>query len=220
MEEFVRAIRGNDNRLLVGVTGGIAGGKSAVAEMLKELGAPLIDLDLLARQVVEPGKPALREIIDCFGNQVLQEDGTLDRKRLSKIVFQDIEKRKRLEGFTHPRIYEELVKQVNEITQKDPEAIIQVVVPLLIEKNLQSAFDKVIVVYVPEAMQITRLVERDGISRDEAANMLKAQMPIDEKLGYADFVVHNEGTIDETRRQVEELWETLKRLQRERQESK
>jgi dephospho-CoA kinase len=212
-------IRGKDNRLLLGVTGGIASGKTTVARMLEELGAPIIDFDVLARQVVEPGKPAWKEIVEYFGKQVLQEDDTLDRKKLSSIIFRDLEKRKKLESFTHPRINEEFVRQVNKIAKKFPEAIIQVVIPLLIELNLQYRFHKVLLVYLPEALQIKRLVERDGISEAEAANMMKAQLPIDEKVDYTDYVIHNEGSLEDTKRQVEELFEKLKKLQKERAKS-
>ena len=200
--------------LLLGVTGGIASGKTTVANMLRELGAPIIDFDLIARQVVEPGKPAWKEIVEYFGKQVLKKDNSLDRKKVSKIVFRDMEKRKKLEGFTHPRIHEEFVKQVNEIAKKDPNAIIQVAIPLLIELNLQYMFHKTLVVYIPQEKQIERLIERDGISEDEARNILKAQLPIDEKVGYADFVIYNEKSLEETKRQVEDLWRTLKRLQK------
>ena len=219
MDTSWKTIKGEHNHLLLGVTGGIASGKTVVAKMLEELGAPLIDFDVLARQVVKPGKPAFTLIVDYFGREVLQGDGTLDRKKLSKIVFQDTEKRNQMEGFTHPPIYEAFLKRVKAITEKAPEAIIQAVVPLLIEKNLQSIFDKVLVVYVPEEQQIERLVERDGISRKEAAHMLKAQLPINEKLAYADFVVHNKGSMEGTRKQVEEVWLELKRLQGEKAKS-
>jgi dephospho-CoA kinase len=127
----VEEIRGKDNRLMVGVTGGIASGKSTVARMLEELGALVIDFDALSRSVVEPGKSAWKDIAAYFGEQVLLEDKTLDRKKISEIVFRDPEKRKRLEGFTHPRIYEDFRRLVKEYTQKDPDVIIQVVVPLL-----------------------------------------------------------------------------------------
>ncbi|MDY6836545.1 MAG: dephospho-CoA kinase [Thermodesulfobacteriota bacterium] len=217
MKRIAGAIKSKKKGLFLGVTGGIATGKTVVANVLQELGAGLIDLDLIARRVVERGTPGLREIIDYFGNEFLQEDGTLDRKRLSKIVFQDADKRKRLEEATHPFIFEELLKEVNNITEKDEEAIIQVVVPLLIEKNAQSLFDRVIVVYIPKELQIERLTRRDGISRQEAANMLKAQLPIDDKLEHADFVVNNEGSLENTRRQVEEIWQALRKLQAERQ---
>ena len=220
MEASWKTIKGEHNYLLLGVTGGIASGKTVVAKMLEELGAPLIDFDVLARQVVEPGKPAFTQIVDYFGKEVLQGDGTLDRKRLSRIVFRDTEKRNQLEGFTHPLIYEAFLKRVKAITEKDPEAIIQAVVPLLIEKNLQSIFDKVLVVYVSQDKQVERLVERDAISREEAAHMLEAQLPINEKLAYADFVVNNEGSMQETKKQVEEVWLELKRLQGEKAKSR
>lgn len=210
-------LRINDKKgkfLLLGVTGGIASGKTTVANMLRELGAPIIDFDLIARLVVEPGKPAWKEIVEYFGKQVLKKDNSLDRKKVSKIVFRDMEKRKKLEGFTHPRIHEEFVKQVDEIAKKDPNAIIQVAIPLLIELNLQYMFHKTLVVYIPQEKQIERLIERDGISEDEAKNILKAQLPIDEKVGYADFVINNEKSLEETKRQVEDLWQTLKRLQK------
>jgi dephospho-CoA kinase len=204
-------LRGDDGRMLIGVTGGIGSGKTTVANMLQELGAPIIDFDVLARNVVEPGKPAWKEIVDYFGKQVLQEDDTLDRKKLSNIVFRDLEKRKKLESFTHPRIGEEFIQQVNDIASKTPGAIIQVVIPLLIELNLQYQFHKILMVYIPPELQVERLAERDGITRDAAANILKAQLPIDEKLGYADYVIHNDKSLDETRKAVEALWETIKK---------
>ncbi len=115
--ETAQEIKGKDNRILLGVTGGIASGKTTVAEILEELGAPLIDLDIIARQVVEPGTVALENIIDYFGKQVLHEDKSLDRKKLSNIIFEDMEKRKKLESFTHPPIFEEFLKQVDEIAK-------------------------------------------------------------------------------------------------------
>ncbi|MBW1900421.1 MAG: dephospho-CoA kinase [Deltaproteobacteria bacterium] len=185
-------LKGNGKHLLLGVTGGIATGKTAVANMLEEMGAPIIDFDVLARKVVEPEEPAWKEIVSFFGEQVLQEDRTLDRKKISGIVFSDIEKRKKLESFTHPRIGEEFMKQVDEITSKTPDAVIQVVIPLLIEGHMQHMFDKILVVY------------------QEAENIIASQLPIDEKLGYADFVVNNEKTLDDARKQVEDLWQDLK----------
>lgn len=212
--ERLKEIRGGEGRLLLGVTGGIASGKSTVSEMLEELGAPLIDFDVLARRVVEPGKPAWDNIVEYFGRQVLQEDESIDRKKLSSVVFGDMEKRKKLESFTHPRIFEEFHKEVRDISARISEPIIQVSIPLLIELNLQYRFDKLLVVYIPREMQIERLMERDGISREAAENILKAQLPIEEKIGFADFVIHNEGTLAETRKQVEGVWEKLKEAQK------
>ena len=209
-------IRGKDNRILLGVTGGVASGKTTVVRMLEQLGAPVIDFDFLSRKVVEPGKPAWKEIVAYFGEQVLLKDRTLDRKKLSEVVFRDPEKRKKLEGFTHPRVFEEFTRLVKEITSKDPDAIIQVDVPLMIENNLQYVFHKVLLVYMPEEMQVERLIKRDRISEEMARNMIRSQLPIEEKRGYADFIVDNSGTVEETRTQVEEIWGKLKEIQRNR----
>jgi len=209
-EDLVSKIRGNGQRLILGVTGGIATGKSAVSEMLSGLGAAHIDFDVLSRRVVAPGQPALAQIVEYFGKQVLAEDGSLDRKKMSAIVFQDFEKRKKLESFTHPAILEEFIRQIDIIAAKDPKAIIQVSVPLLIEVNMQHMFDKILVVYAGPQLQIERLCARDGISREEAANIINSQLPIDEKLDYADYVIRNEGDLTDTRRQVERLWAELK----------
>jgi dephospho-CoA kinase len=213
----LEAIRGGrDDRFLLGVTGGIATGKTTVVNLLRAKGAAVIDFDLLARRVVEPEQPAWKDIVAYFGEQVLREDRGLDRKKLSEIVFQDLEKRKKLEGFTHPRILEEFIQELNGIVSVNPRAIILVDIPLLIEQNLQYLFHKLLVVYVPEDGQIRRLMERDIISREEAAGRLKAQLPIEEKVGYADFVIHNEGSLEETRKQVDALWEKLRQLQGEK----
>ena len=207
-------IQKKDNILLLGVTGGIATGKTTVVRILEELGAPVIDFDLLAREVVEPGKPAWKDIVTYFGERILQKDGSLDREKLSAIVFQDAEKRKKLESFTHPRIYEASVRRVEKIVEKDPDAVVQLDIPLLIEQNLQHMVHKILVVYIPRDKQVERLVERDGISREGAADRLRAQLPIDVKLSKADFVIYNDKSLEETRRQVEGLWRTLKDLQR------
>ena len=212
LDEMMKKVKGDGQRFLLGVTGGIASGKSTVSEILGELGAPLIDFDLIARQVVEPGTPGLAKIVDYFGSQVLADDGSLDRKKLSDIVFGDMEKRKKLENFTHPPIYEEFFRQAEEIAAQKPNSIIQVSVPLLIELNLQYLFDKLLVIHVPAEVQIERLAKRDGISQEEAANILKAQLPIDEKLQFADFVVDNTKDLASTRAQIETIW---KRLQKE-----
>jgi dephospho-CoA kinase len=142
---------------------------------------------------------------------VLKANRQIDRKKLSDIVFRDMEKRKKLESFTHPRIIEEAARRANELAEKNPNAIIQVAVPLLIEINIQYKFHQVLLVHIPREMQIERLIKRDGITREAAESILNAQLPIDEKLGYADFVIHNEGTLEETKRQVEEVWEELKK---------
>jgi dephospho-CoA kinase len=205
-------LKKDKNRLLLGVTGGIASGKTAVSDMLGTLGAPTIDFDIIARQVVEPEKPAWKEIVAYFGEEILLKDRCLDRKKLSKIVFNNPDKRKKLEGFTHIPIGEEYIKQLDEIMAGTPVSIIQVAVPLLIEANMQNMFDKVLVVYVPHGTQVKRLALRDGISEADAAQIISSQMPIDEKIEYADFLINNDKSLDETRRQVEDLWKTLKQF--------
>jgi len=208
MEDVGAHLLGGKHTLL-GVTGGIASGKSYVSGLLEEMGSPLIDFDYLARVVVEPGRPAFNQIVEFFGKQVLGEDGDLDRKKLSDIVFSDMEKRKKLESFTHPAIYTEFFDGITAITKEKPDAVIQVAVPLLIELNLQFLFDKLLVVHVPADVQVERLAQRDGITTEEAANILKSQLPIDEKVRFADFVIHNEGSREETRGQVEKLWKEM-----------
>ncbi len=205
--------------LVLGVTGGIASGKTTVANMLEELGAPIIDFDLLARQVVEPGQPAFKDIIAYFGDDVIDKNGTLDRKRLSGIVFSDPEKRKILERITHPRIFEAFLHQVREMAQKYPHGIVQAVIPLLFEADLRHLVHKVLMVYVSPDKQIERLIRRDSISHEEANRILKAQMPIDQKVAKADFVIHNEGNVDETRKAVNALWQTLKAPRKEKTRS-
>ena len=219
LDEMMAKVRGDGQRLLLGVTGGIGSGKTTVANMLEEMGAPIIDFDIIARQVVEPGTRGLKEIVDYFGKQVLGDDGGLDRKALSKIVFGDMEKRKKLESFTHPPIYEEFFKQVSAIAAKQPRAIIQVVIPLLVELNLQYLFDKLLVVHVPYSDQVARLAKRDAIPESEAETILKAQITIDEKLQFADFVIDNTGDLENTRQQVTDLWNRLTEIQKERTRS-
>jgi dephospho-CoA kinase len=219
LEEFGKRIKEMGTCLILGVTGGIASGKTTVVKMLNALGAPFVDLDVIARQVVEPEKPAWKEVVGYFGKQVLRNDGNLDRKRLSNIVFQDREKRGKLEGFTHPYIFEEFFEQVDELAEQNPEAIIQVDVPLLFELNIEYMFHKILLIYIPEELQIKRLAAREGISREGAANMLKAQLSIDKKVGQADFMIHNEKPLEEVLIEVEELWKTLKKLQKERSKS-
>ncbi len=195
--------------MVLGITGGIASGKSTVSAMLAELGAPLIDFDVLARWVVEPGRPALKRITEYFGKAILQTDGTLNRKKLSGIVFTHPEKRRKLEEFTHAAIFDEYRNQVSRLTAENPGAIIQAAVPLLIELNLQALFDQVLVVVVTPDQQVERLVARDGISASAATNILEAQLPIKDKVRLADYVINNGGTLEATRQQVEAIWKKL-----------
>jgi dephospho-CoA kinase len=211
----LETIRGKDNRLLLGVTGGIATGTVAVLEMLTEKGASLINFDLLSTSVVQPDKPAWNDIVNYFGEQILNEDRTINWENMSIIVSRDIEKRKKLESFTHPRIFEEFMKELNTITSAKPRAVVQVYVPLMIELNLQYLFHKLLVVYTPEEIQIQRLTELEGLSRDEAASRVRGQLSIKEKVGYADFVVNHENSLQETQKQVDEIWEKILKIQEE-----
>jgi len=201
------------SHVIVGLTGGIAGGKSTVSRMFRDLGARLIDFDELARRVVEPGTPGLEKIVDTFGKQILQSDGTLDRRQLSGIVFSDTEKRRVLERLVHPDIYRVFAKEVSRITADKPDAIIVAEVPLLVEANLPHLFDIIVLVYTSDQAQIERLVERQGVTIQTAAEMLAAQLPLAEKKPYADHIVHNDGSLESTRRQVQAVWEKLKAFQ-------
>jgi dephospho-CoA kinase len=199
-------------RVLLGVTGGIASGKSVVADMLRDKGARTIDFDLLTREIEQPGQPAYCEIASLFGAEVLQDNGMLDRKRLSEIVFADPEKKALLERVTHPRIREEFFAKFNGYISEDPYAIVQAVIPLLIESGIQRLFDRILVVYAPETVQLSRLVQRDRISEQQAKRIVDAQLDIEQKRRHADFLIDNSGGLDETRRQVEALWRRLQTL--------
>jgi dephospho-CoA kinase len=212
-----RGIGGSGDALLLGVTGSIATGKTTVADMLEQLGAPTIDFDVLSRVVVEPDKPAWRDIVSFFGEQVLLEDRTLDRDKLREVVFRDLEKKKKLESFTHPRIGQEFLRLVQEHVSRDPNAIIQVVVPLLIETHMHALFHNILMIYTPEEEQKRRLMERDGLTEEMAMNMIRSQLSVEEKRGYCDLVIDNSGSPEETREKVDELWDELKRIQRDRQ---
>ena len=211
LEEKIERIRSAvPNGVVAGLTGVIASGKSTVSSKLADLGARLIDFDLIAHQVVEPGKPAYNDVVKFFGTQVCREDGTLDRKKISDIVFKDMEKRKKLEQFTHPRIYEEFFRQLKEIGDEDPAAIVIVDIPLLVELNLMYLFQKIIVVSVSPESQKERLMARDGIDEAEASRIIASQLPVKEKTGFADWVIENDGTKEDTLKQVERLFEELK----------
>lgn len=214
-ENKMIALKEKGGPFLIGVTGGVASGKSVVSKMLEELGAVLIDFDILARLVVEPGRPAWREIVEYFGKEVLLADSSLNRKMLSRIVFSDEEKRKMLERFTHPKILDEFAKIVERYAEEDPGAIIQASVPLLFEIGLQDFFHRVLVVYVPEEIQIERLMKRDGITREMAIQIVRSQLPMEVKKARAHYVVDNSGSLSRTRMEVTEIWNELKKLRRE-----
>ncbi len=189
----------------VGLTGGIACGKSTVSRMLETRGARIVDADRIARDVVQPGQPALLDIRETFGDDVIGADGFLDRKRLGSIVFGDETARKKLEAITHPRIRAEIARRMEEWNATEPGSLVVVDIPLLFESKLDKlyAFEDILVVYVPRAVQLARLMARDGLSREDAERRIDAQMPIEEKRKLADVVIDNSGSPEETERQVE-----------------
>lgn len=203
--------------LVAGLTGGIATGKSIVASMFEKRGAHVIDFDVLARVVVEPDTPGWKDIVEHFGTAILNEDRTLDRTKVGDIVFADARKRKTLEGFIYPRLFEEYSRRIREIEEREPDAIIVADVPLLIEVGLHDMFEKIIVVYAPQEQQVKRLTDRNGFDRESALNRIKAQMPIDEKLKHADYVVYNSGSVEQTEVEVEKVWKALQRLNEEKE---
>ncbi len=196
--------------MIVGLTGGIATGKSTVSQRLQQLGYVVIDSDQIARQVVEPGQSALEQIVAHFGQGILLPDGRLDRAALGKIVFNDPIERKVLEAITHPAIFVEKERQIKEALSHGHE-IIFLDVPLLIETNLYKTVDKVLLVYTSEQIQLHRLMERDRLSMHEAMKRIRAQMPIDEKRPYADFIIDNSGSKEQLEAQVHEVLSMLRK---------
>ena len=195
--------------LLVGLTGGIATGKSTVSTMFAHLGAKLVDADLLAREVVAPGQRAYAEIVQEFGPDVAQTDGQLDRKRLGGIVFADALKRKRLEQITHPAIR---ARQQRILSVYEEEAFDGIVIwdaAVLIESGGAKAMDRVVVVIADAETELSRLMARDGFSEEDARRRMASQMPLAEKVKVADHVIDNSGTRDETERRVREFYRAL-----------
>jgi dephospho-CoA kinase len=194
--------------VIIGLTGGIASGKSLVASMLREMGARLIDADQIAREVVTPGSDALAEIASRFGEGVLRPDGSLDRAAMADRIFSDPEARAVLNAITHPRIRARIAERIRDIRTAEPGAIIVVDVPLLLDTAAPSAYalDGIVVVFADEAAQVRRLVNRDRLTEDAARQRLKSQRPVREKVAEATWVIDNSGTPEDTREQVAALW--------------
>jgi dephospho-CoA kinase len=189
----------------VGLTGGIASGKTAVSDLLQQRGAVIIDADLLAREVVEPGTPALAAIVERFGPTVVV-DGALHRPALGKVVFADPEARRDLERIVHPAVR----ARAAELTAAAPDGSVVVqVIPLLVETGQQGSFDTVVVVDVDPETQLRRLQARNGLSREDAESRLAAQASREERLAAADHVLLNSGGLDELERQVDDLWRKI-----------
>ncbi len=196
---------------IVGITGGVASGKSLVFHHFMKLGAYGIDCDQLSREAVIPCSKAWWETVRLFGTEILKRDLEIDRKKLREIVFNDREKRKALEQIIHPevqRMCQERIEAIREI-EPEPHAFVVIDVPLLIEAGVQDEFDTMIVVYVSEETQIRRVMERDRVTREEARKLIALQMPLMEKLTFADIVISNEGSRENTERQVSAVFARL-----------
>lgn len=193
---------------VIGLTGGIASGKSTAARTLAELGARVVDADQVARDIVAPGQPALAEVVRAFGREVLLPDGTLDRKKLGAIIFADPDKRRTLNAITHPRIGMETQARLARLREEGaPVAIYEAA--LLVENGVHKALDGLIVVACDEATQLERLVARDGFSLEEARARIAAQAPVADKIAAATWVVDTSGPLTETRKQLARIWEQI-----------
>lgn len=195
--------------LHVGLTGGIASGKSTVARMLAGRGAILIDFDDLAHAVEMPGGAVWREIVAHFGEGILLPDRRIDRVKLGEIVFSDRKEREALNRLVHPAVFAEWQKRLGEIEETGKDAVVLSDIPLLIEAGLEPMVDVVLLVYLSPEEQVRRLMARNGFTREEAERRLAAQMPIGDKLSHADIVIRNEGPVEETAREVGRAWEEL-----------
>ncbi|HLR11250.1 MAG TPA: dephospho-CoA kinase [Sporosarcina sp.] len=192
--------------MIIGLTGSIASGKSTVSNILLEKGYPIVDADRIARQVVEPGTAVIQQIEEAFGRDVIHEDGTLNRERLGTLIFDEEEKRKRLNNIIHPAIRAEMLRQKEAHLQAGAKTVIMDI-PLLFESNLQSYVEKIVVVAVTPAIQQERLMKRNGFTEEEAANRIASQISVEEKAAAADAVIDNNGTVEETEKQVIQLLE-------------
>ena len=200
--------------LNVGLTGGIATGKSTVAGFLVEKGAILIDFDELAHAVEEPDGPVWKEIVRHFGEEILHEDRTIDRRKLGCIVFTDREKLDLLNRLVHPAVFEEWRRRIETIRKAQPNAIVLSDIPLLLEAGMKPMVDLVLLVYLPPEEQIGRLMARNGYNREDAEKRIASQMPIGEKQRFADIVIRNDGTPEMTKKAVNEVWAELIRFER------
>lgn len=197
---------------VIGLTGGIAAGVTLVAGMFRDLGAVVIEADQVSREVAHPGSEVVERIKAAFGQHVVAPDGTLDRRRLGEIIFRDPEARGRLNAITHPAIRRRIWERLEAIRREQPDAVVIVDIPLLLDTSGPETFDLdgVIVVTATPEQQIQRTMNRDGLDRDEAQRRLDAQRPVALKVADADWVIDNAGSIEETSRQVRAVWDDLR----------
>ena len=198
--------------IIVGLTGSVGTGKSTVTNFFRELGAYIIDWDELAREVTRPHLRAWKEIVEYFGKDFLNEDLTVNRQKLAEMVFSDKEKVAKLNQIVHPEVFKKDERITNEFKNLDPDALVIKDIPLLFELKLtQPVFmDKVVVVSASEQTQLRRLEEK-GMSRGDAQSRIKSQLPLEEKIRSADFVIDNDGPLEETKKQVEEIYSLLRK---------
>jgi dephospho-CoA kinase len=196
--------------LIVGLTGGIASGKSIVAKVFQDLGAHVIDADKIVHDLLEPGQQAWEEVIEYFGPGILFPDKTIDRRKLGEIVFNNAEKRTWLNQCLHPRVFAAYTACVKHLCTRAPDAIIVFDAALLIETGYHKKMDRIVVVYANEEQQMERLTSRDRFSREQALARIRSQMPLSEKRKHADHVIENTGTREETEQQAREVFHKLK----------
>ena len=197
--------------LIVGLTGGIVGGKSTVASMFRDLGAKIIDADKLGHSVILPYKPAWKKIVKLYGKDILRNDLTIDREKLGKTVFTNQILLKKLNEITHPEIIKIIKKEINSTRKKthNQQIILMIDAALIYEIKIDRFMDKIIVVYIDKDEQIKRLIKRNNLSKDEASQRIKSQMPMEIKVEMADYVIDNNNSLDETKKQVEKIWKSL-----------
>jgi dephospho-CoA kinase len=196
--------------LIVGLTGGIASGKSLATRVLRDLGAHIIDADKIVHGLLGAGQEACREVVHHFGVAIQLPDGSIDRRKLGDIIFNHPEERAWLNQCIHPRVFEAYNHQVRHISERQPDAIVVMDAALLIETGYHKKMDKLIVVYASQKDQVKRLMERDRFTLEQAMARISSQMPLDEKRAYADYVIENTGTREETERQTREIFSKLK----------
>ena len=194
---------------IIGLTGGIATGKSIVASVFRELGAILLDADVIARLVVLPHQPAWEDIVEFFGPQVVNEDESLNRAKIGEIVYNNPDSLTELNRITHPRIMQHYKDELRRIKTEQPDAVVVLEVPLLYETNMDKLCQQVVVVYVDRETQIKRLMKRDNISYADAVKRVDAQMPMDEKVRRADFVIDNRGSMEETKEKATKYYNEI-----------
>lgn len=197
---------------VVGLTGGVASGKTTISYLLREEGAYVIDADQIARELVRPHTPVWNQIVKVFGREILEKDGSIGRKKLAAIVFSDPQQRGLLNRILHPRIEEEMDRRLEEMSQRHPDSIVVVDAALLVETGDYRKMDKLIVVTSTETQQIERLGQRDGMEPEQAREILSSQMALEEKLKVADFVIRNDGSFEETERRAKEVFQELKKI--------